>query len=67
MSISRRKFLVLSGASDGASAAHLAAFPQTKASPSDSSPLYWPPNQALPTFPQAVHLDAVDLTALDGD
>lgn len=29
--------------------------------------LQWPPNQALPTFPQAVHLDAADLTALDGD
>jgi len=67
MSLSRRKFMVLSGAAAGASAAHLAAFPQTQASPYDTSPLYWPPNQALPTFPQAVHLDAADLTALDGD
>src|SRR5947207_3401223 len=64
---SRRKFLVLSGAAAGASAAHIAAFPQTQANLSNSSPLYWPPNQALPTFPQAIHLDAADLTALDGD
>ena len=67
MSLSRRKFMVLSGAAAGGSAAHLAAFPQTQASPYDTSPLYWPPNQALPTFPQAVHLDAADLTPLDGD
>jgi hypothetical protein len=40
------------------------AFAQTGASSTD---LYWPANQALPTFPAAVHLDAADLTALDGD
>ncbi|HEY1986141.1 MAG TPA: GxGYxYP domain-containing protein [Terracidiphilus sp.] len=65
MSLSRRKFMVLSGAAAGASAAHLAAFPQT--SSNNLSPLYWPTNHALPTFPQAIHLDAADLTALDGD
>jgi hypothetical protein len=57
--------MVLSGAAAGASAAHLAAFPQT--SSNNLSPLYWPTNHALPTFPQAIHLDAADLTALDGD
>lgn len=66
MSISRRKFLVLSGAAAGASAAQLAALSQTQ---TDSScpTLYWPPSQALPTFPAAYHLDAADLSALDGD
>jgi hypothetical protein len=66
MSISRRTFLVLSGAAAGASAAHLAAL-QTQSDPSDTSPLDWPPDRALPAFPQAMHLDAADLTALDGD
>ena len=67
MSFSRRKFLVLSGAAAGASAVNLAAFSQTPADPSDDSPFHWPPSQALPSFRQAVHLDAADITALDGD
>src|SRR5580692_8167418 len=67
MSISRRKFLALGGAAAGASAAHLAAFSQTKSGSSDGSQLYWPPDRALPAFPEAIHLDAADLTTLDGD
>jgi len=67
MSISRRQFMVLSGAAAGASAAHLAAFSQTQSDPLAGSQLYWPPDRALPAFPEAVHLDAADLTALDGD
>jgi hypothetical protein len=67
MSISRRKFMVLSGAAAGASAVHVAAFSQTQSNPSVASQLYWPPDRALPAFPEAVHLDAADLTALDGD
>ncbi len=67
MSISRRKFLALSGAAAGASAAHLAAFSQTQPSASGASQLHWPPDRALPTFPQAIHLDAADLSALNGD
>jgi len=64
MSISRRTFLALSGAAASASAVNLTALAQAAASPADLS---WPPNQALPTFPPAVHLDAADLSALDGD
>jgi hypothetical protein len=67
MSLSRRKFLVLSGAAAGASAVQFTAFPQTQTNTSGTSPFYWPPTQALPTFPAAIHLDAADLTALDGD
>jgi hypothetical protein len=65
MSISRRTFLALSGVAAGASAADLAAFSQTQATP--DAQLYWPPDRALPAFPEAFHLDAADLTALDGD
>lgn len=67
MSISRREFLVLSGAAAGASAADLAAYSQTDGNPTGTPELYWPPDRALPVFPEAYHLDAADLTALDGD
>jgi len=67
MSISRREFLVLSGAAAGTSAADLAAYSQTAVNLYGSSEFYWPPDRALPVFPQAFHLDAADLTALDGD
>lgn len=66
MSISRRTFLALSGVAAGASAADLAAFSQTQIAPA-AAQLYWPPDRALPAFPEAFHLDAADLTALDGD
>ncbi|WP_114207293.1 GxGYxYP domain-containing protein [Acidisarcina polymorpha] len=66
MSISRRTFLTLSGAATGASALRVPALAQPDDYTSDHG-LYWPPNQALPIFPEAVHLDAADLTALDGD
>lgn len=65
MSISRRDFLLLSGAAAGASAVDIPAFSQTLSS--GTSPLYWPPTQALPTFPVAYSLIAADLSALDGD
>ena len=65
MSTSRREFLLLSGAIAGASAVDLPVFSQTSASA--SSPLYWPDNQALPTFPAAYSLIAADLSSLDGD
>jgi hypothetical protein len=66
MSISRRKFMVLSGAAVGASAVHGTAFSQTAMQVS-SGQLWWPPDQALPTFAEAAHLDAADLSALSGD
>ena len=65
MSISRRDFLLLSGAVAGASAVDLPAFAQTASS--SSSTLNWPPSQALPTFPAAYSLTAADLSSLDGD
>jgi len=67
MPISRREFLVLSGAAAGASAVNLAAYSQSSKTLAGTPQLYWPPDRALPTFPQAFHLDAADLTALDGD
>jgi hypothetical protein len=67
MPISRREFLVLSGAAAGASAAELAAHSQTAISLYGSPELYWPPDRALPAFPEAFHLEAADLTALDGN
>jgi GxGYxYP putative glycoside hydrolase C-terminal domain/GxGYxY sequence motif in domain of unknown function N-terminal len=66
MSLSRRKFMVLSGAAAGASAVPFTALSQTTTD-SSASQLQWPPNQALPTFPSATHLDAADLSALSGD
>ena len=63
MTIPRRDFLVLSGAAAGLSAVNFPAFSQTNL----QTQLYWPPNRALPAFPEAFHLDAADLTALDGD
>ncbi len=65
MPISRRTFLALSGAAAGVCAVDFPAFSQTSAP--GGSPFYWPPNRALPIFPEAFHLDAADLTALDGD
>jgi GxGYxYP putative glycoside hydrolase C-terminal domain/GxGYxY sequence motif in domain of unknown function N-terminal len=65
MPISRRTFLALCGTAAGASAADLAVYSQEN--PADTPQLYWPPDRALPTFPEAFHLDAADLTALDGD
>jgi len=65
MSISRRNFLLLSGAVAGASAVDLPAFSQTAST--GTAPLYWPPNQALPTFPAAYSLIAADLSLLDGN
>ena len=65
MSLTRRKFMVLSGAAAGASAVNFTALPQT--SGASASSLYWPPDRALPIFPEASYLDAADLTALDGD
>ncbi len=65
MSLTRREFLVLSGATAGASAVHSAAFSQTAGQPSGQ--LWWPNGQALPTFPRAASLDAADLSSLSGD
>lgn len=65
MSISRRKFMVLSGAAAGASAVQRTAFSQ--AATQSAGQLWWPADQALPTFPPAAHLDAADLSALSGD
>jgi hypothetical protein len=67
MSISRREFLVLSGAAAGASAAELVAYSQAGENPPDRTEFYWPRDRALPVFPEAFHLEAADLTALDGD
>ena len=66
MPISRRTFLALSGVAAGASAVNITAFAQAN-DYTPEYPLYWPPDRALPIFPEAVHLDAADLTALDGD
>jgi hypothetical protein len=67
MPFTRREFLALSGAAAGASAASLSAFSQTTSIDPGGPLLQWPPEQALPTFPQALHLDAADLSALSGD
>jgi dihydrodipicolinate synthase/N-acetylneuraminate lyase len=67
ISLSRRKFLALSGAAAGTSAATRAAFSLTQQDFHADSQFYWPPDRALPVFPEAFHLDAADLTALDGD
>jgi hypothetical protein len=45
---------------------NLMASAQANGHPVDSH-LYWPPDRALPLFPEAFHLDAADLTELDGD
>jgi hypothetical protein len=66
MAISRRTFLALSGIAASASAVDLTAFAQADGY-TPGSQLYWPPERALPIFPEASHLDAADLTALDGD
>lgn len=66
MPFTRRTFLALSGAAAGASAVDFTAFAQNGGLAADP-PLYWPPNRALPAFPEAFHFDAADLTALDGD
>ena len=66
MSISRRTFLALSGIAASASAVDFAALAQTDSYAPDSR-LYWPPDRALPIFPEAFHLDAADLSALNGD
>jgi len=67
MSLTRRKFMLLSGATAGASAVNFAAFSQTTMQGQGAGQLWWPPDQALPTFPEAAHLDAADLSALSGD
>jgi hypothetical protein len=66
MSLTRRKFMVLSGAAAGASAVSFTAFPQVTSKPNGAQ-LYWPSDRALPTFPAAEHFDAADLSALSGD
>jgi hypothetical protein len=67
MPFNRREFLVLSSAAAGASAATMAASAQTSSRSFEEGTLWWPPQQALPTFPEAFHVDAADLTALTGD
>lgn len=62
MHFNRREFIALSGATVGAS-----AFSQTATNNQPDACLIWPPQQALPTFPEPFHLDAADLTALTGD
>lgn len=64
MAIPRRDFLVLSSIAAGLSAVDFPAFSQTDLQAPGNSQLYWPPNKALPAFPEAYHLDAADLTAL---
>lgn len=66
MPISRRTFLALSSAAAGASAIDSTAFAQTNGY-IPGTRMYWPPDRALPIFPDARHLDAADLTALSGD
>jgi len=66
MPVSRRTFLALSGIAASASAVDFTAFAQTDCY-APGSRLYWPPDRALPIFPEASHLDAADLTALNGD
>lgn len=67
MTISRRTFLELSGAVAGARAVNFTAFAQQLNGASPCPELYWPPDRALPVFPQANCFDAADLTALSGD
>jgi hypothetical protein len=61
MQFSRRRFIAFSGAAAGASVLPFPAFSQT------GEGLWWPQQQALPTFPQPYFLEAADLTALSGD
>jgi GxGYxYP putative glycoside hydrolase C-terminal domain/GxGYxY sequence motif in domain of unknown function N-terminal len=67
MPFNRRDFLVLGGVAAGTIAVDLAAFPQTIGCDSRDSQLWWPRDQALPSFPEAFHLDAADLSTLSGD
>src|ERR1700747_1176693 len=67
MTLSRRTFLELSGAAAGASVVNFTAFAQQLNSASPCPELYWPPDRALPIFPQANYFDAADLTSLSGD
>ena len=67
MSISRRNFLALSGAAAGACAVTPSALSQTSVAAASPHALYWPADRALPTFPEPHHLDAADLSSLDGD
>jgi len=67
MPITRRNFLALSGAAAGASAVDRAAFSQITGQEQLHNRFWWPRNQALPTFPEAFHLDAADLSLLSGD
>lgn len=69
MSISRRKFLALSGATAGVSMLPISMFSQIPQSLDGArkSSLVWPPNQALPTFPAPQFLDAADLSSLTSD
>jgi GxGYxYP putative glycoside hydrolase C-terminal domain/GxGYxY sequence motif in domain of unknown function N-terminal len=66
MPFTRRKFLALSGASAGLS---LLPFPVISHSVGRlrNGSLVWPPDQALPTFPEPHDLEAADLSSLSGD
>jgi hypothetical protein len=69
MTLTRRKFLALSGASAGISILPFSAVPaisQTIPGFQNCS-LLWPPAQALPTFPKPHFLEAADLSSLSGD
>jgi hypothetical protein len=65
MTLSRRTFLALSGTAAGLTTAVHPAFSQPN--DSDEADWYWPADRALPVFPEAYHLDAADLSPLNGD
>ncbi|WP_446742478.1 GxGYxYP domain-containing protein [Silvibacterium acidisoli] len=67
MSLSRRKFLALSGVAAGAHSLNISTFAQAAGGRSNQATFYWPSNRALPVFPEAYHLDSADITALDAD
>ncbi len=66
MKVTRRNFL---NATTGAGAyAALSPFVSKAQQPSFDHPgLYWPPDQALPSFSPPVHLDAANIQQLTGD
>jgi putative glycoside hydrolase with GxGYxYP motif/GxGYxY motif-containing protein len=73
MTFTRRKFLALSGASVGLGLLPLPANSQPLNSlhlhhkHHDLGSIFWPPDQALPTFREPHELEAADLSALSGD
>ena len=67
MSLSRRRFLALTGAAAGAGAVGMPKLGWATEFDAGAGVMRWPANRALPLFPKARHLESADLSALDGD